>query len=78
VPVAAAAAAVPGGWPRLVYYRLHGSPRRYYSAYDDRFLDRLAATLRARARTASVWCIFDNTAAGAATANALALLERLG
>ncbi len=74
---AGAAAAVPGGWPRLVYYRLHGSPRRYYSAYDDRFLDRLAAVLRAQARTARVWCIFDNTAAGAAAGNALALLERL-
>src|SRR5687768_11803231 len=27
-------AAEPGGWDGLVYYRLHGSPRMYYSSYD--------------------------------------------
>src|SRR5688572_10002880 len=26
----------PGGWSGLRYHRLHGSPRMYYSSYDDR------------------------------------------
>ena len=71
-------AAEPGGWPELVYYRLHGSPRIYYSDYPPSYLDTLAASLKEAAeRNASTWCIFDNTASGAATTNALDLLERL-
>jgi uncharacterized protein YecE (DUF72 family) len=71
-------AAEPGGWPDLVYYRLHGSPRVYYSAYDADYLDALAARLRADdAAGRQVWCIFDNTASGAATGDALSLLDRL-
>jgi len=68
----------PGGWKGLVYYRLHGSPRRYYSAYSEAFLKRLAETLLRAARTAPAWCIFDNTAAGEATRNALFLWKLLG
>lgn len=67
----------PGGWRGLVYYRLHGSPELYRSAYPEAFLDSLAVSLRSLAREATVWCIFDNTAAGAATANALTLLDRV-
>lgn len=64
----------PGGWPGLVYCRLHGSPRRYYSAYEPDLLQALAARLmRAASEASAVWCIFDNTASGAATANALDL-----
>ena len=71
-------AAIPGGWPGLVYYRLHGSPRMYYSPYAPSFLDTLADDIRtADARGAPVWCIFDNTASGAAALDALALVERL-
>lgn len=71
-------AAVPGGWTGLVYYRLHGSPRMYYSAYTDVFLDRVVADLRNAARRgAEAWCIFDNTALGKATRDALSVLERL-
>ncbi len=65
----------PGGWPGLVYIRLHGSPRTYYSAYDGAYLDTLAAHVAGAA--VETWCIFDNTASGAATANALSLLTRL-
>ncbi len=54
----------------FAYHRLHGSPRMYYSAYDARALASLAERLRAS--TEPAWCIFDNTAFGAATANALA------
>jgi uncharacterized protein YecE (DUF72 family) len=71
-------AALPGGWEGLVYHRLHGSPRIYYSDYDAPYLEALADRLRAdAARADAVWCIFDNTALGHATANALALLARL-
>ncbi|CAN7528917.1 DUF72 domain-containing protein [Acidovorax sp. LjRoot66] len=64
----------PGGWPGLVYCRLHGSPRVYYSAYDAALIQALALRLQAATREAgSVWCIFDNTARGAATDNALDL-----
>ncbi len=64
----------PGGWPGLQYYRLHGSPRTYYSPYADR-IPGLAATLREG--SAETWCIFDNTASGAATGDALALRAAL-
>jgi len=71
------AAAEPGGWSKLVYYRLHGAPRMYYSEYSDEFLDSLIETLLDAERSASVCCIFDNTASGAATANALYVTEEL-
>ncbi|NII53917.1 DUF72 domain-containing protein [Lutibacter sp. SG786] len=70
--------AVCEGDPGLLYIRLHGSPDMYYSAYDDAFLDRIAARIRgAQAKKRAVWCIFDNTARGEAIPNALALIERL-
>ena len=77
-PARVPAAAEPGGWPDLVYVRLHGSPQMYYSAYDETFLDALATRLHGFAtRAHEVWCIFDNTTLGAATPNALGLQERL-
>jgi uncharacterized protein YecE (DUF72 family) len=67
-------AAQPYACKRIAYFRLHGSPRMYYSAYTADNLDDLARRLRQAAGKASqVWCIFDNTALGSATANALAL-----
>ena len=65
-------AAEPGGWRGLEYWRLHGSPRMYDSAYDDEYLASLAARLAASA-AAETWCVFDNTTSGAAAANALDL-----
>lgn len=60
------------------YVRLHGSPVMYYSAYPEDCLDRLAVTLAAQAQSGHrVWCVFDNTAEGAAVPNALAVLARL-
>ena len=68
----------PGGWPGLAYFRLHGSPRIYYSSYEEHYLDSLAIRLRdLRRRRIPAWCIFDNTASGAATSNALSMIERL-
>jgi uncharacterized protein YecE (DUF72 family) len=75
-PALVPAAAVPGGWQGLVYYRWHGAPEMYYSAYTSASLDALAAQVAAAARTVPTWCIFDNTARGAATTNALGLLAR--
>ncbi|RZL04194.1 MAG: DUF72 domain-containing protein [Rubrivivax sp.] len=63
---------------RIAYYRLHGSPRIYYDRYDPAYLNALADRLQADARRfESVWCVFDNTALGAATFNALELSELL-
>jgi uncharacterized protein YecE (DUF72 family) len=68
----------PGGWDGLAYFRLHGSPRTYYSSYEDDRLDPLANQLRTlQKRRIPAWCIFDNTASGAATGNALSLVKRL-
>jgi uncharacterized protein YecE (DUF72 family) len=72
-------AAEPAGWPGIVYYRLHGSPRVYYDAYDASYMDALESRLRSHlgSSDAPVWCIFDNTALGAATVNAVDLQKRL-
>jgi uncharacterized protein YecE (DUF72 family) len=72
-PAPFAAAAQPGGWPGLVYYRLHGAPRMYWSRYAE---DRIAAWADALSGVAAgidAWCIFDNTASGSALPNALEL-----
>ncbi|MGP6421037.1 DUF72 domain-containing protein [Pseudomonas putida] len=62
------------GWAGVRYWRLHGAPRSYHSAYDERYLQALAEQMKvAAAEGAAVWCIFDNTASGAALGNALAL-----
>jgi uncharacterized protein YecE (DUF72 family) len=72
-------AAVPGGWPGLVYYRLHGSPQVYYSGYGSAYVDALARDLTEVATPdRTVWCIFDNTARGEAAADALGLLRMQG
>lgn len=70
--------AQPGGWPGLVYWRLHGEPRIYHSEYPDEYLQRLAERLQhSLAAGVPTWCIFDNTASGAAIADALALERHL-
>lgn len=65
-----------GGWRGLLYHRLHGSPRIYYSAYSEEYLDDLARRIR-EDDGRDIWCIFDNTTLGAATGNALSLRTRL-
>lgn len=71
-PVRWPGASDPKGENRIAYYRLHGAPRVYYSSYDQQFISNLATTIQA-SDAQEVWCIFDNTASGAATANAIAL-----
>jgi uncharacterized protein YecE (DUF72 family) len=73
-PASVEGAGIPGGWNGLVYYRWHGSPRIYFSDYDTTALTSLKLRLdEARSRDIPVWCIFDNTASGAALGNALTL-----
>lgn len=66
-------AARPSGWPGLVYYRLHGSPKLYYSEYSEQGLSHLASALIAEGESEERYCIFDNTAAGHAIPDALML-----
>lgn len=80
-PARIEAAARPGGWlgpagdgvGALLYYRWHGSPRVYWSSYEPSWLAQQAARLANWPPGAVPWVIFDNTASGAATANALTL-----
>jgi uncharacterized protein YecE (DUF72 family) len=65
-------AAAPGGWSGLRYWRWHGSPQMYYSPYGEERLRAMAALLSSRD-----WCIFDNTASGAAVHDALFLQKIL-
>jgi uncharacterized protein YecE (DUF72 family) len=77
-PAPVAGAGEPGGWNGLVYFRWHGSPRIYYSDYDDAALAVLGKRLEEqRQRGVPTWCILDNTASGAALGNALALTPPL-
>lgn len=74
-PAGVPEAAQPGGWSGFAYFRLHGSPRTYWSSYEPDELERWADAARATG-DAETWIILDNTASGAATGNALDLLER--
>jgi uncharacterized protein YecE (DUF72 family) len=70
-------AALPAGSPRVAYFRLHGSPRMYWSRYDEDYIAKLAATISGFPAKTEVWCVFDNTASGSAIENAWELSERL-
>lgn len=73
-PKGSAQAALPGGDTTLIYYRLHGSPRTYFSSYEDAWLQKLAAAIRTHP---NAWVIFDNTAHRHAFANAIHLQQLL-
>lgn len=74
-PIGITGALTPGGWNGLSYFRLHGAPRVYYSTYEEPFLADLVKRLQDAARTSAVWCIFDNTASGAALGNCADVLR---
>lgn len=76
-PAVVPAAAEPGGWRGLAYFRLHGSPKIYYSAYPPEAIAQVLDRMIALAPSGPVWCIFDNTALGEAYADALRLLAWL-
>ena len=70
-PAVRPAAAQPGGWSGFTYRRLHGTPEIYYSPYGAAALKATAIQLCQEAPTVlESWCIFDNTARGAAIADA--------
>jgi uncharacterized protein YecE (DUF72 family) len=77
-PQGSALAGEPGGWAGLRYYRLHGSPRKYWSAYENDFLRGIAKRIEAEKRAKDVWVIFDNTASNHALGNAMTLRSMLG
>jgi uncharacterized protein YecE (DUF72 family) len=72
-PAICPSAARPGGWRELTYWRLHGSPIKYRSSYQDRLPSYARALLETSEQTTESWCIFDNTASSAAISDALQL-----
>jgi uncharacterized protein YecE (DUF72 family) len=65
------------GEPAIVYYRLHGSPRKYWSRYSPERVRQWASEIEMLPEHTDVWCIFDNTAGGAAIENALEMTALL-
>lgn len=73
-PARVPAAAAPGGDRTWSYWRWHGQPEIYRSAYSEQALAGLAQHLqREAAAQRRAWCVLDNTALGHATGNALHL-----
>jgi len=70
-------AALPGGWRGLAYFRLHGSPRIYRSGYEAGARALWAERVRPLCAQTPVWVMFDNTASGRATSDALAFAEEI-
>jgi uncharacterized protein YecE (DUF72 family) len=60
----------------VVYYRLHGAPVVYRSAYSKSRLEGLSRRLEGLERES--WVMFDNTTLGLATENALDLGKMVG
>ena len=76
-PARVPGAGEPGGWDGFVYYRWHGAPRMYYSAYDAAALEALRRRLKhSISHGIPAWCIFDNTTLGEAFSNARTLSAR--
>jgi len=67
----------PGGWSGMAYFRLHGTPKPYWSRYETMYLSRLSTLVRQISESVDVWCVFDNTASGAALENAWDLQQLL-
>jgi uncharacterized protein YecE (DUF72 family) len=76
-PPPAEGAERPGGWKGIVYYRLHGAPRKYWSRYGGEYIAALAQAVRLVPPSVDAWCLFDNTASGAAVENAWELEKLL-
>ena len=76
-PAPVPTAAQPGGWQGVVYYRLHGSPQKYWSVYEPARILSWARALASLAPRTLAWCVFDNTAGGGGAANALQMATAL-
>lgn len=72
-PALSAAARVPTDTGPWRYWRWHGSPKIYYSAYSEAALAELARQIAATDAHDTAWVIFDNTAAGHAIGDARSL-----
>ena len=77
-PALCAEAARPGGYDGELYFRLHGSPVIYETAYGADRLKALIQPLPGAPPARSVWCILDNTKFGAGTEDALILMSEDG
>jgi uncharacterized protein YecE (DUF72 family) len=71
-PVPHPGADLPAGDDTFAYWRWHGSPRMYYSAYGEADLRARAVLVRSQ-RVRRHWVILDNTAHGHAIADAACL-----
>ena len=71
------AAAVPGAGRAWHTFDCTGHPGTYWSRYDEHYVATLADTLRSIPSAEEAWCVFDNTASGAAIENAWQLHELL-
>ncbi|TGW18954.1 DUF72 domain-containing protein [Stenotrophomonas maltophilia] len=73
-PARVPGAAIPGGDRTWSYWRWHGQPQIYRSAYSEQVLAGLARELQLESDARrSVWFVLDNTALGHAARNALRL-----
>jgi uncharacterized protein YecE (DUF72 family) len=61
----------------FVYYRFHGVPHLYYSAYDELFLQQVSAAIKNAKHVKQAFLYFNNTAATAAIQNAKYVLEEV-
>ena len=57
----------------VVYYRFHGVPNLYSSAYSDAELQQFVDSIKTTPHVRQVWCYFNNDAAVAAIPNAQTL-----
>jgi len=55
---------------QTVYFRFHGRPRLYYSAYKGKDLEKIAETIFANKKVTEAYVFFNNTATEAAIKNA--------
>ncbi|THU41762.1 DUF72 domain-containing protein [Niastella caeni] len=53
-----------------IYYRFHGVPQLYYSAYDQKFLEQVFAAIKNAKQAKQAFIYFNNTAQIAAIQNA--------
>ncbi len=63
---------------KIAYYRFHGNPRLYYSAYKRNDLKRVADLISARKNVTESFIFFNNTATTAAIKNAEWIRKHVG
>lgn len=61
----------------LSYYRFHGVPVLFHSAYDERFIQKIYNQLKESTKLEEAFVYFNNTASGAAITNAKFLQTRI-